>query len=123
MSTENEKISFFGKIKNFFSKFYKSFCQILAAAGAGILVYLSIRTFKNAQENYDNKKKEKLTEDITELKDKLDDVKDKVEEAKETATAIDETVKENKNKVEEKVEEYVSEQEENLENAGFIKDK
>lgn len=123
MSADTEKTSFFGKIKSFFTNFYKSFWQILATVGTGILVYLGLKVVKNTQENSDAKKKEKLTEDVADLKDNLDDITDKIEEAKETVTVIDETVQETKDKIDEKIEEYVSKQEETLKNAGFTKDK
>ena len=121
MSKQAEKESFLSKVGDIVLSFLKRFGIVIASVFGIFVSIVLIKKIDHHVQIKDEKKKEKI-------KNNIEEIKTKTEEAKNEVSEIKEEVKEEIVKAEEKIEEiktdhnnYVKEQQKTAEKAGFKK--
>ena len=121
MGEETKKDSFLSKIGDIALSFLKKFGLVIATAFGIFTSFILIKKVNHHIQIKDEKKKDKIKEEI-------ETIETKTEEAKQEVSEIKEEVKEEIKEAEEKIEEaktdhdnYVKEQQKKAEKAGFKK--
>ena len=121
MGEETKKDSFLSKIGDIALSFLKKFGLVIATAFGVFVSFILIKKVNHQIQIKDEKKKDKIKEEI-------ETIETKTEEAKQEVSEIKEEVKEEIKEAEEKIEEakvdynnYVKEQQETAQKAGFKK--
>ena len=121
MSKETEKDSFLNKIADVFLNFFKKFGIIISSVFGIFVSFVFIKKIVHYMQLKDQKKREKIRNNIN-------SITTKTEETKQEVSKIKEEIKEEIIKTEEKIEEvksdydnYVKDQQEIAQKAGFKK--